>query len=175
MALTRKRKEELLALYKEWFENSQAAFVVEYHGLTMSMVDDLRAKMRESGGEFHVVKNTLAKMALAELGYEVPEGLFQNPVAVGFAKEDVAGVAKAIVDAKLEALTIKGGFMGKELLDEAKVKQLASLPSLDVLRAQLLGVISAPASKLVRTLAEPGRGLAAVVKAYSEKDAASAA
>ncbi len=175
MALTRKRKEELLALYKEWFGNSQAAFVVEYHGLTMAMVDGLRAKMREAGGEFHVVKNTLAQMALNELGYEVPEGLFQNPVAVGFASEDIAGVAKALVDAKLDALTIKGGFMGKEVLDEAKIKQLASLPSLDVLRAQLLGTISAPASKLVRTLAEPGRGLAAVVKAYAEKDAAPAA
>lgn len=174
MALTRKRKEELLAQYKAWFGDSQAAFVVEYRGLTMSMVDGLRAKMREVGGEFHVVKNTLAKMALNDLGLNVPEGLFENPVAVGFAFGDVAGVAKALVDAKLEALTIKGGFMGDELLEAAQIKQLAALPSLDVLRAQLLGVISAPASKLVRTLAEPARGMAAVVKAYSEKDAAAA-
>lgn len=175
MALTRKRKAELMATYKEWFQNSQAMFVVEYHGLTMPAVDALRAKMREVNGQFHVVKNTLARMALEELEMPVPDGYFQNPVAIGFAFEDIPGVAKALVDDDSEALTIKGGYMGSELLDEAQVKALAKLPPLPVVRAQLLGVISAPASKLVRTLAEPGRGLAAVVQAYADKDAASAA
>lgn len=172
MALTREKKAELLATYKDWFSKSEAMFVVEYHGLTMPDVDALRARMREVGGQFHVVKNTLSRMALQELDMPVPEGYFENPVAIGFAFEDIPGVAKALVDAKLESLTIKGGYMGTELLDEAQIKALAKLPPLPVLRAQLLGVISAPAGKLVRTLAEPGRGLAAVVKAFGDEAAA---
>ena len=94
-----------------------------------------------------------------------------------FAFGDVAGTAKALSDAtkSIEFVKVKGGFMDKQALNAAQVKSLADLPPLPVVRAQLLGVLQAPASKLVRTLAEPARQVAAVIKAYSDKNAASTA
>ena len=91
--------------------------------------------------------------------------------AVSFAFTDPASTAKALTEATKgkEVIKVKGGFMGGQALNPAQVKALADMPPLPVVRAQLLGVLQAPAGKLVRTLAEPARGLAAVIKAYSEK------
>jgi large subunit ribosomal protein L10 len=132
--------------------------------------------VRESGGEFHVVKNTLVKLALEASGYAIPEGLLENSSAASFAFTDPAGTAKALSEAAkgLEAIKVKGGYMGTEVLDAARVKALADLPPLPVVRGQLLGVLQAPAGKLVRTIAEPARSLASVFRAYSEKTQAAA-
>jgi len=177
LAKSKVQKESMLAEYTGWLGKSQAVVLVQYAGLKMKDLDVIRAKAREAGGEFHVVKNTLAKIALEKAGYKVPEGITEKSTAIGFAYSDPAGFAKALTEATkgMEAVKIKGGFMGAEVLNAAQVKALSNLPSLPVLRAQLLGVIQAPASKLVRTLAEPGRSLASVVKAYSDKAAPSAA
>jgi large subunit ribosomal protein L10 len=177
LAKSKKEKVAMLGEYGEWLEKSQAIVLVEYTGLTMRELDTIRAKAREAGGEFHVVKNTLVKLALEKAGYSVPEDFSQKSTAIGFAYQDPAGFTKAITEAAkgMEAVKIKGGFMGTEMLASAQVKALASLPALPVLRAQLLGVIQAPASKLVRTLAEPGRSLASVVKAHADKAALAAA
>ncbi len=174
MALSKQRKEEVLAQYKEWMSQSQALILMEYKGATVSDMEAARAKVREAGGEFHVVKNRLVKLALKDNNLDVPEGYLDNSTAIGFAFEDVASTAKALSDmAKdVEAFQFKGGYMGVEVLSPEQVNVLAKLPALPVLRAQLLGVLQAPASKLVRTLAEPARGLAAVVKAYSEESVA---
>jgi large subunit ribosomal protein L10 len=133
--------------------------------------------MREAGGEFHIVKNTLAKLALEKAGYSVPADYTEKSTAICFAYTEAAGFAKALLEVTkgMEAVKIKGGFMGNESLSSAQVKSLANLPPLPVMRAQLLGVLQAPAGKLVRTLAEPGRSLAYVVKAYSDKAAPTAA
>ena len=151
--------------------------LVEYAGLKMSNLDAIRLKVREAGGEFHIVKNTLAKLALEKAGFKVPADYAEKSTAIGFAFSDPAGFAKALTEATkgMEAVKIKGGFMGAVTLKPAEVKALASLPPLPVMRAQLLGVLQAPASKLVRTLAEPGRSLAYVVKAHSEQAAPTAA
>ena len=177
MAKTKQQKETMLAQYVEWLGNSQAVFLVEYTGVTMKELDTLRLKAREAGGEFHVLKNTLAKKALEQAGYAVPGSYMDNSTAVGFAFTDVATFSKALTDSikGMDAVKIKGGFMGAEVLNPAQVKALASLPPLPVVRAQLLGVIQAPAGKLVRTLAEPGRRMAFVVKAFSDKAAPAAA
>lgn len=169
MALSKERKEEVVAQYKEWLSNSQALFLVEYKGASVKDMEAARAKVRESGGEFHVVKNRLAKLVLKDV-YEIPEGYLENSTAIGFAFEDVASTAKALSETakEVEAFEFKGGFMGAEVLDAAKVDALAKLPPLAVLQAQLLGVLQAPAGKLVRTIAEPARGLAAVIKAKNE-------
>jgi len=177
LAKSKAQKETLLTQYVEWVGKSQAVVLVEYSGLKMNNLDAIRVKVREAGGEFHIVKNTLAKLALEKAGFKVPADYAEKSTAIGFAFSDPAGFAKALMEATkgMEAVKIKGGFMGAVTLKPAEVKALASLPPLPVMRAQLLGILQAPASKLVRTLAEPGRQLAYVVKAFSEKAAPVAA
>lgn len=170
MALSKERKKEVLAQYKDWMSQSEALILMAYKGASVKDMEDARARVRESGGEFHVVKNRLAKLAIQDSNLDIPEGYFENTTAIGFAFEDVASTAKALSDAakEVEAFQFKGGYMGKEILSPNQVEALAKLPSLPIIRGQLLGVLQAPASKLVRTVAEPARGLAAVLKAYSE-------
>jgi large subunit ribosomal protein L10 len=177
LAKSKEQKEAMMAEYTEWLGKSQAVVLVEYTGLKMKDLDAIRAKAREAGGEFHIVKNTLAKLALEKAGYTVPADYADKSTAIGFAFTDAAGFTKALTEATkgLEAVKIKGGFLGAQALSKAEVKSLANLPPLPVIRAQLLGVLQAPASKLARTLAEPGRRLAYVVKGYSEKAAPAAA
>jgi large subunit ribosomal protein L10 len=177
LAKSKQQKETLLAQYVEWIGKSQAVVLLEYTGLKMSNLDVIRSRVREAGGEFHIVKNTLAKLALEKAGLTVPADFTAQSTAMGFAYTDPAGFAKSLTDATkgMEAVKIKGGFLGKLTLKPAEVKALASLPPLPVLQAQLLGVLLAPATKLVRTLAEPGRSLAFVVKAHSEQAAPVAA
>ena len=171
MAVSKARKEEVLAVYADWLKKSQAVVVVEYTGVKMKDLDNIRAKVRETGGEFHVLKNTLARRAFKENGMSFPDEFFLNSTAVLFAFTDPASTAKALSDATKgnEFVKVKGGFMDGQVLSTAEVKALANLPPLPVVRAQLLGVLQAPAGKLVRTIAEPARGLAAVIKAFSEK------
>ena len=177
MAKSKAQKDAMLAEYMEWLKKSQAVVLVEYSGLKMKDLDVIRAKARENGGEFHIVKNTLAKLALEKAGYSVPVDFAEKSTAIGFAFTDAAGFTKALTEATkgMEAVKVKGGFLNAKALSAAQVKSLSSLPPLLVLRAQLLGVLQAPASKLVRTLAEPGRSLAYVVKAFSDKSAPAAA
>jgi large subunit ribosomal protein L10 len=177
LAKSKAQKETMLSQYVEWVSKSQAVVLVEYSGLKMSNLDVIRSKVREAGGEFHIVKNTLAKLALEKAGFKVPEDYAEKSTAIGFAFSDPAGFAKALTEATkgLEAVKIKGGFMGAVTLKPADVKALASLPPLPVMRAQLLGILQAPAGKLVRILAEPGRQVAYVLRAYSEKAAPVAA
>jgi large subunit ribosomal protein L10 len=177
LAKSKAQKETILTQYVEWVGKSQAVVLVEYSGLKMNNLDAIRSKVREAGGEFHIVKNTLAKLALEKAGFTVPADYTEKSTAIGFAFSDPAGFAKALTEATkgMEAVKIKGGFMGAVALKPAEVKALASLPPLPVMRAQLLGILQAPASKLVRTLAEPGRQVASVVKAYSDKPAPVAA
>lgn len=171
MAISKERKEEVLSQYTDWLKRSQAVILVEYTGAKMKDLDNIRAKIRETGGEFHVVKNTLARRAFANVGLQFPSDYLVKSTAVSFAFEDAASTAKALADATkgLEFIKVKGGFMGEQNLDAAQVKALAEMPPLPVVRAQLLGMLQAPAGKLVRTIAEPARGLAAVFRAFSEK------
>lgn len=171
MAVSKARKNEILATYGEWLKKSEAVILVEYTGVTMKNMDDIRAKIRDVGGEFHVLKNTLARRAFADNGMDFPQEYLLNSTAVSFAFSDPASTAKALSDATKgnEFVKVKGGFMDGQVLDADQVKALASMPPLPVVRAQLLGVLQAPAGKLVRTIAEPARGLAAVIKAFSEK------
>jgi len=176
LAISKKRKVELVAQYSEWLNNSQAMIIAEYKGMAMKDFDTLRSKVREVGGEFHVVKNTLGQIAFRQAGLELHENFFSDSTAIGFAFKDAAIVAKTINDyAKVTpTLTVKGGYLAKTALDTQAVTNLADLPPLPVVRAQLLGTLLAPASKLVRTLAEPGRQIAAVIKAYAEPQTESA-
>jgi large subunit ribosomal protein L10 len=170
LALTKERKNEVVSQYETWLKESEAVVLTEYTGLTMPQIDELRGEIRKAGGEFHVIKNTLGKRAFAAAGLEAPDDYFIGSTAIGIAFEDPPGIAKIIKDygKQHEVVQIKGGFIGKELMSADELKALAELPPLPVVRAQLLGVISAPASKLVRTIAEPGRSLAQVIKAHAD-------
>jgi large subunit ribosomal protein L10 len=176
LAVSREHKEEVLALYADWLKKSQAVILVEYTGVKMKALDGIRAKVRESGGEFHVVKNTLARRVFAQSGMALPQDYLVKSTAVSFAFTDPASTAKALTEATkgIDFIKVKGGFMAGQTLNTAQVKALADMPPLPVVRAQLLGVLQAPAGKLVRTIAEPARGLAAVIKAFTEKAPAAA-
>jgi len=177
LAKTKQQKVSILAQYQEWLGKSQAVILVEYTGVTMKELESIRAKARDAGGEFHVVKNTLVKLALIEAGLDVPADYLEKSTAAGFAYGDIAAFTKALTDVakNMDAVKVKGGIMGSEVLSSAQVKALADLPPLPVVRSQLLGVFNAPASKLVRTLAEPGRQVAAVLQAFTEQAARVAA
>jgi large subunit ribosomal protein L10 len=170
LAVTKERKKEIVATYQEWLGNSQAVFLAEYTGLSMKDLDSLRSKVREIGGEFHVIKNTLGKIAFEASGYDVPEDLFLGSTAAGFAFEDAPAMAKALDEFSktASALKIKAGYLDQSLVTAEEVKALAELPPLPVVRAMLLGTIMTPASQLARTLAEPARQVAAVLQAFAD-------
>jgi len=170
LAFTKQKKGEMTAQYEQWLDKSQAVFVLTYKKMNMKEIDAFRNKVRETGSEVHLVKNTLFNRSLTAKGF--PGNAFLETTSlVGFAFNDIPGLAKVFAEATKgnDQIKIKGGYIGKELLTDKQVKALADLPTLPVMRAMLLGVISAPASKLVRTLNEPARSTAAVLKAYSEK------
>jgi len=175
LAFTKKEKDAMLEKYQQWIRDSKAVYVLSYSGMQMKDIDSLRAKAREGGSEIHVVKNTL--MTLALKNSEMPgEDLFEGSSIVGFAFGEAPGLAKVLTDAaKSDIFEIKGGLLGNQKISPKQVKALADLPPIDVMRGRILGMINAPASQLARTIAEPARGLAAVVNAYAKKEGAEAA
>jgi large subunit ribosomal protein L10 len=171
LAISKQRKEEVVAEYQDWLKHSEAVILVEYTGVKMKDLNSIRAKVREAGGEFHVLKNTLARRAFAASGMDLPKDYFLRSTAVSFAFTDPASIAKALAESTKgnEFVKVKGGFMSGQAMSAMQVKALAEMPPLPIVRAQLLGVLQAPAGKLMRTIAEPARGLAAVLRAFSEK------
>lgn len=176
LAVSKERKKEIVTTYLEWLDRSQAVYLAEYFGLTVKDIDALRDKVREVGGEFHIIKNTLGKLAFEQAGYEVPQEYFLGSTAAGFAFEDPPAMAKALSDYAKEvgSLKIKGGYLEEQILSAEEITSLADLPPLPVVQAQLLGTLMAPASQLARMFAEPARQVASVLKAYAESEAAPA-
>jgi large subunit ribosomal protein L10 len=177
VAISKQKKEELVDQYADWMDRSNAFILTEYAGLTMKDVDELRQKSRESGGEFHIVKNTLGKLAFEKIGVPVPESEFVGTTAIAFAFDDPAAMAKVVSDFEKESdfLSIKSGYLEKEPIDVQGIRALADLPPMPVVQAQLLGVLMSPANKLAGLLAEPARQISTVLNAYSKKEEASEA
>ena len=171
MAISREKKEELVADYAQRMDGSEAIIVTDYRGLKVTQLQELRAKIREVDGSFAVVKNTLARRALEQAGWPAIDDMLTGPIAISFCNHNIPGVAKAITDFAKgnETLKVKGGLMGQAVIDESEVRSLASLPSLDILRAQLLGVINAPATQLAGVVASGVRQLVNVFNAYAEE------
>ena len=174
MAISRERKEELTAQYVELINESRAVFLTEYTGLTVKQMEALREEVRKSGGAIHVTKNTLLINALRETGRPVPEDILVGQIATGFALTEAPTLAKTLVDyaKKEDKLTLRGGILGEELLTPAQVQSLASLPSLDELRGQIIGLISAPARNIAGTIASGVRQVVNVLDAYAKKEEA---
>jgi large subunit ribosomal protein L10 len=176
LAISKERKEELLADYAELIKRSEGMILVEYRGLGMKGMGPLRTRVREAAGELHVVKNTLALKALADAGRTAPDELFTATTAIGFAFTDLPGVAKALTSYAKESefVKVKGALLGDRMLTAKDVEALAELPPLPVVRAQLLGLLAAPAGRLAGTIASGVRQVVNVVKAYADKEAPAA-
>jgi large subunit ribosomal protein L10 len=172
-AMDRAQKQEAIESLKGDFAGAGAVVVTHYMGLTVAEMTDLRGRLREQGAQLKVVKNTLATKALGGSIGEAGDALFTGPVAIAFAPDPVSAAKVATQYAKdNEKFTVVGGFMGLQVLDKGSVTALASLPSLDQLRAKLIGLIQAPATKIAGVLQAPASQLARVMAAYAAKDAA---
>ena len=171
--MDRAKKEQLVAELHEAFTQASLVVVTHQTGLSVAETTDLRTQMRDAGASFRVTKNRLAKLAIAGTPYEGTVELFSGPTAVAFSVDPVAAAKVAAKFAKgSDKLTIVGGALGGTLLDEAGVQQLAQLPSLDELRAKLLGLINAPATKIAGVLQAPAGQLARVLRAHADKSEA---
>lgn len=169
--MEKKKKEAEISELREKFSRANAAILGEYRGLTVPEIDKLRNALRNVSGELRVAKNTLARIASKGTGIEKIEGHLKGPTAIILSYSDQAAVAKALTAFAKEQdkFKITVGVLGTTILDAKGIKALAELPGIDQLRANILGLIQAPASKLARLMATPGSQVARVVKAYSEK------
>jgi large subunit ribosomal protein L10 len=162
-----------LEAYKQVFADAGVIVVTQYSGLTVRELTDLRVKLKGQGASLKVIKNRLAKIALDGKGGDKAGAMFVGPVAIAYSPDPVAA-SKVVADFAKgnEKLVLIGGIMGETVLDQAGVKQLAALPSLDQLRGKIIGLIQAPATKIAGVVAAPAAQLARVISAYAKKDAA---
>lgn len=171
--MDRSQKADAVAALNSTFAESGVVVVTRNLGLTVAQSTDLRAKMRDSGASIKVAKNRLAKLALKNTDYEGLGDLLTGPTALATSTDPVAAAKAAVEFAKTnDKLEIVGGAMGSLVLDEAGVKALASMPSLDELRGKLVGLVNAPATKIAQVVNAPAAKLARVFGAYSAKEAA---
>jgi large subunit ribosomal protein L10 len=169
--MDRAQKSEQVAELKQTFNESSVVVITRNLGLTVKQSTDLRNRMRDAGGRFKVAKNTLALFAVEGTRYAPISDMLSGPTALATSDDPVAAAKVAVDFAKTtDRFEIVGGAMGDTLLDVSGVKALAELPSLDELRAKIIGLIQAPASKIARTINEPGAMLARVIGAYAAKE-----
>jgi large subunit ribosomal protein L10 len=171
LAITKKRKKELVSQYIDLIERSQAAILTDYRGLNVAEITALRSQIRDAQGAYHVTKNTLIRLALKQTGVSVPEEWLEGPTAIGFCFENVPAIAKAISGFADESdkLTIKGALLGDQAVGFEKVKALADLPSMEILQAHVLGALASPMSGLVGALNGLMAGLLGVFDARKEQ------
>lgn len=171
--MDRSGKETLVAALHQTFSRNMLVVITHNSGMTVGEVTNLRRQMRQAGAGFKVTKNRLARLALAGTPFEGLTSLFKGPTAIGFSVDPVAAAKVIVAYAKTnERLSIVGGAVGGQLLDPAGVNTLATLPSLDELRARLLGMLQTPATRIAAVLQAPGGQLARVLSAYATKDEA---
>ena len=171
--MDRTEKADLVAELKQVFSETSVVVITRNLGLSVAQSTDLRLRMRDAGAQFKVAKNRLALIALDGTRYQPIGELLKGPTALATSIDPVAAAKVAVDFAKTtDRFEIVGGAMGDTVLDVNGIKALAELPSLDELRATIVGLIQAPASKIARTVNEPGAQLARVFGAYAAKEAA---
>jgi large subunit ribosomal protein L10 len=169
----RAEKRELVTDLNGAFKGAGSVVVAHYAGITVAQMNDLRTKMRSAGGTVKVAKNRLAKIALQGTGSEGIIDLFKGQTLVAYSEDPVTAPKVASDFAKgNDKLVILGGAMGSTALDAEGVKALATLPSLDELRAKLVGMIQTPATRIAAVVQAPAGNLARVFGAYARKDEA---
>jgi large subunit ribosomal protein L10 len=171
--MNRSEKTDAVAALNATFNEAAVVVVTRNLGLTVAQSTDLRLKMREAGASYKVAKNRLAKIALSDTQYQSLSDLLTGPTAIATSADPVAAAKVAVEFAKTnDKLEIVGGAMGETVLDVEGVKSLASMPSLDELRATLIGLVQAPATKIAQVVVAPAGKLARVFGAYAAKEAA---
>lgn len=171
--MERAEKREFVTELNEVFKASGSVVVAHYAGVTVAQMNDFRSKMRAAGGTVKVAKNRLAKIALQGTESEGMTSLFKGQTLIAYS-EDPVTAPKIVVDfAKTnDKLVVLGGAMGSTTLNAEGVKSLATMPSLDELRAKLLGMIQTPATRIAGVVQAPAAQLARVFSAYAKKDEA---
>jgi large subunit ribosomal protein L10 len=166
----RAAKRELIDHLHTELKSTGVVVVAHNTGMVAAQSAEFRKRVKEAGGSVKVAKNKLAQLALKDTDAEKLSDLMKGPTILAFSKDPIAAAKVAVTYAKAnEKLVILGGAMGKTILDANGVKALADLPSLDELRAKLIGLINAPATKIARTIKEPGAKLARVIQAKASK------
>jgi large subunit ribosomal protein L10 len=169
----RAQKREVVTALHDVFADTGVIVIAHYAGLTVAQMTQLRSDMKSAGGQVKVAKNRLAKLALEGTDAKGIADLMRGPTCIAYSADPVAAPKIAVKFAKgNDKFVILGGAMGTTVLDAKGVSALASLPSLDELRSTLIGLIQAPATKIARTVNEPGAQLARVVAAFGRKEAA---
>lgn len=158
------QKKAFVSDFNGRLQGAQSMVVAHYSGLTVSELTDFRAQMREEGGQVQVAKNRLAKIAFEGTNFKLAEDFMTGPTVLAFSADPIASakVAQKFADSH-DKFVIIGGVMGETKLDEKGVKELAKMPSLDELRAKLIGLLGAPATQVARVSAEPAAKLARVL------------
>jgi large subunit ribosomal protein L10 len=170
--VNRTEKAEAVASLHQMLSSAALVVVTRQSGLTVSEVTDLRRKMRDAGVGYKVAKNRLTRLALEGTPFAKLGPMFVGPTAIAYSKDPVAAAKIAVEYAKdNEKLTIAGGSLGEQMLDVEGVRALASLPSLDELRAKLLAMINTPATRIAGVVQAPAGQLARVFGAYGSKEA----
>ena len=170
--MDRAQKSEAIEALKGVFEGAGAVVVTHNLGLTVAQMSDLRGRLRKEGAAYKVVKNRLAQKAMNGAA-DAAHALFKGPVGIAYAPDPVSAAKVATQYAKdNEKFVVVGAIMGETVLDQTGVDALAKLPSLDELRARIVGLLNAPATRIAGVLAAPGAQLARVINAYATKDAA---
>jgi large subunit ribosomal protein L10 len=177
LAISKQRKQALVDQYRDLVGKSEGIILASYSGLAVKDLERLRRKVRDLGGEFHVVKNRLARLTLVEAGLTVADEALEGATAVGFAPDDPLALAKTIVDFSKESdrVKVKAGVVNGVVYNGDQVRRLAETPPLPVLRARLLGLFNTPATRLAGVLSAPARQVSTVIKAYADKSAVAAA
>ncbi|MGQ7791957.1 50S ribosomal protein L10 [Faunimonas sp. B44] len=171
--MDRAQKSEMVTHLHDVFSNTGVVVVAHYSGLTVAQMTTLRSRMRDAGASLKVAKNRLAKLALKGTDAEHISDLFQGPTVIAYSADPVAAPKVATDFAKAnEKFVVLGGAMGRTNLDATGVEALAKMPSLDELRARIVGMINTPATRIAGVLQAPGGQLARVLSAYATKDEA---
>ena len=171
--MDRAEKKEAVGALHEVFSKTAVVVVAQYSGLTVAQMQRLRKQMKQAGASVQVAKNRLAQIALKGTDVASISPLLKGPTLLAYSSDPVAAAKAAVAFAKdHEKFVVLGGAMGKTALDLAGVQALATLPSLDELRAKLLGLITAPATKIAQLVNAPAAKVARVISAYASKDAA---
>jgi large subunit ribosomal protein L10 len=173
LAVDRAAKAEQVTAMGEVFKTSNVVVVAHYSGLTVAQMQNLRKQMKQAGASVKVAKNRLAKIALEGSDVASIAPLLKGPTLIAFSGDPVAAPKVAVDFAKgHDKFVILGGAMGKTALDQNGVRALAALPSLDQLRAKIVGLIQAPATKIAQVVTAPAAKVARVVQAYASKSEA---
>ena len=169
--MNKEKKKTYIEEMKGFFNNTNSIFVTQYQGLTVKQIDELRSEMRKHGIKFKITKNRITKLALEGTKYKKLENLFSGPTAVAFSEDAITSAKILTKFAKKNTnLKIIGGIMEEEPLSVEEVEKIATLPTLDEARANIIGLLNAPAQKIISILLAPGAKIAILAHEKSKKN-----